>query len=40
MPFEPKNITKDHVMKAINQTKIQKLDLILSTRFDVIINSD
>ncbi|MCK4920700.1 MAG: hypothetical protein KAS71_06625 [Bacteroidales bacterium] len=40
MPFEPKNITKDHVLKAIDLIKTQNLELIPSTGYDVIIGGE
>ncbi len=40
MAFEPKKITKEHVLKAIEHIKKLKIDLIPSTGYDVIINDE
>lgn len=40
MAFEPKKITKDHVLKAIEHIKKHNIDLIPSTGYDVIINKE
>lgn len=38
MSFEPENITKDHILRAIDKIEREKLELIPSMKFDVIIN--
>ncbi|UCS93775.1 AAA family ATPase [Echinicola marina] len=38
MAFEPEKITKDHILKAIEKIKQEKLDLNPSTRWNVVIN--
>lgn len=38
MPFEPENITREHVLEAVRRIESQKLVLKPSTRYDVVIN--
>lgn len=38
MPFEPKKITLEHVLEAVEEIEENKLDLTPSTQWDVIIN--
>lgn len=38
MPFEPKHITKEHIVGAIARINREKIELKPSTRWDVIIN--
>lgn len=38
MSFLPNNITKDHVLQAINQILAQKVELKKSSKYDVVIN--
>ncbi|MEK0337025.1 MAG: hypothetical protein QQN41_06270, partial [Nitrosopumilus sp.] len=40
MAFEPKKITKEHVLKAIEHIKKHNIDLIPSTGYDVIIDEE
>lgn len=38
MPYQPDNITKEHVLKAVARIESEQLTLKPSTRFDVVIN--
>lgn len=38
MPFEPENITKQHIIDAVNKIEKEKVFLEPSTKFDVVIN--
>jgi len=40
MPFEPKKITKKHVLEAIKFIKRESKQLIPPTRYDVIIDGE
>jgi len=38
MPFEPNKITKEHVLKALEQIQSEEANLHSSTKYDVIID--
>ena len=38
MPFKPNDITRDHILSAISKIEAESIDLIPSTKWDVIIN--
>ena len=40
MSFEPKNITKDHILRGVAKIQEEQPDLKPSTRWDVIINGE
>lgn len=40
MGFEPNKITREHIFKAIKRIKDQKIELIASTKYDVIIDGN
>lgn len=40
MPFSPENITKQHILEAVNRIERESLKLEPSTKFDVILNGN
>ncbi len=38
MPFNPENITKEHVLQAISQINLNNIELVPSTKWEVIID--